>query len=169
MRGELHPQRLKTIPSLLTDWQTWKELHPETTVMMLERTHSDFTTNQYHNLDKFVVGVTENQDSRAWQFRRMAEHSPVNDKFSDRPVVLFFDRESGTPYLFERTVKTRTLTFARVDGKIIDEQTNSVWDPRSGTALSGELKDSQLNQLVGITSFAKSWKAFYPDSTYWTP
>lgn len=162
--GELIGQSLPTLPSLLTDWESWKTLHPDTTVMMMTRTRVDFTTNKYKNLERFVVGLTDGQSSKAWNFTHLSENPLINDEFAGQPVVLFFDRDNGTPYIFASRHGETSLKFTLAEGKIVDTQTNSTWDLRSGTALHGKLKGVQLKQHVGITSFAKSWHAFYPES-----
>ena len=137
--------------------------------MIMSRTRRDFTRSLYRAPNDFLVGMTNDGTSRAWRFQDLHQNPLVNDKFADQFVVLSFDSESGTPFVFERSVDGMQLTFSRRDEVYVDDQTGSVWDLRSGTAIQGPRKGTQLNPLVGITSFKSAWEMFYPTSTYWSP
>ena len=47
--------------------------------------------------------------------------------------------------------------------RLKDTQTGSVWDPLSGKALSGPLKDKQLRPLIAIPIRVSRYRGFYPD------
>lgn len=168
MEGELISTSLVRLPSLMTDWGTWKELHPDTTVLRMSKTRPDFISEMFRKPENYVVGVLNEQGARAWNFQVLAENSPLNDKFQGKPVVVFFDPESGAAPVYDRTVQEKQLTFTQVDDKVVDEQTKSTWNLQTGIATDGELKGTRLTPLVGITSYANAWERFYPDSTYWT-
>lgn len=168
MEGEFESKFLTTVPSLITDWETWTEMHPDTTVMLMSKTRFEYVDLQYQNLSLHVVGVADGTASRAWKFEDLANEAPVNDEFEGTELVVFFERESGTAYLYERAFQDKTLSFVESDGKYIDEQTGSTWDPRKGMALDGELKGTSLTPIAGITSYGAAWERFHPESTYWT-
>ena len=53
------------------------------------------------------------------------------------------------------------------DGKLIDQETRSVWDATTGRAVTGQLKDRKLRQRVGVVSFRRAWRDFHPDGSFW--
>lgn len=169
MQGELSDRQLRSLPSLLTDWATWRELHPETTVLILDRTRRDFTRSLYRAVNDFVVGVSCDGISRAWKFADLEQHLLVNDAYRDTPVVVAFHRPSATPFLYERQTESMVLTFVRKGETVVDEQTQSTWNLQTGMATDGELKGTKLNPLIGITSFSSAWEAFHPNCEYWQP
>jgi hypothetical protein len=82
-------------------------------------------------------------------------------------VLITFVAESRTALLFDRRVEDRTLTFSNVDGRLLDEQTGTQWDPVTGGALAGSLKGAQLTPEVGVVAYRRAWGSFYPESSYW--
>ena len=168
MEGEFESRSLTTIPSLITDWETWTTMHPDTTVIAMSKTRFEYVSLQYQDLSLHVVGVANDKSSRAWKFEDLASNAPINDEFESTKLVVFFERDSGTAYLYERTLPDNTLRFVEDDGKFVDEQTGSTWDPRKGMAVDGELKGTSLKPIAGITSYGKAWERFHPESSYWT-
>jgi len=167
MQGQLKGTRLKVLPSLMTDWKTWRKLHPDTTVLSLSKTSKRFTTDFYDFLDRFLVGLTAGDVARAWRYDRLKKEPLVNDQFGGTPLLIFFEPDSATAYLYDRRVKKEPLTFVMRDGKLIDEQTKSVWQPHNGLATAGPHKGTYLKPLAGIVSYDKAWKEFHPESQYW--
>jgi hypothetical protein len=82
----------------------------------------------------------------------------VSTKFGTKSVKRNTDGSDG-----------RTLSFSIADGKLVDDQTGSEWDPASGKATAGPLKGSQLAPEVGVVSFRRAWRDFHPRSSYWRP
>ena len=169
MRGELKDTQLQTLPALLTDWATWKKIHPETSVMLMRRTAEGFTRDMYRDLRKFVAGMSDGENSKAWSFKDLESQPLVNDTFVGQPIVVAFDRKSATPFTYSRKLDGKTLSFVIKDRKIIDEQTGSTWDLEFGVSTAGGLKDKKLEPVVTISSFREAWKNFHPDSEYWKP
>ena len=169
MDGALQGATLDVIPSVMTDWKTWKELHPESTVVMLERTVDFYTRDKHRRRAAYLVGYSEGEPSRAWEFMRLAHHPVVNDEMGDTKILVWFDRVAGTVRLFDRKVDGQALTFVQRDGRIFDEQTQSEWDGLRGLAIDGPKSGTRLAQLPGIVSFVDTWKKFHPDSSMWKP
>jgi len=166
MRGELKGAELERIPSLMTDWGTWKNSHPDTTVVMLTRTARVFTKEFYRNPDRFVVGLSRGRTAKAWPFDQLQKQPVFNDIFAEKPVVIIFDRDTVTATIFYRNLDTGTLTFEQRGKKLIDLQTKSTWNRTQGIAIAGPLKGKTLKPAIGIVSFRNAWEMFYPKSTY---
>ncbi|MBT4863718.1 MAG: DUF3179 domain-containing protein [Planctomycetaceae bacterium] len=169
MRGPLQGQSLEMIPSVITDWKTWKEHHPQTTCLVLSRTTYDYTSKTAHDIERLLIGVAEKRKARAWKFSNLIDHPVVNDTFSGRPVVVVYDEMSGTAVLHGRRVNGRVLTFQWDDGKLIDLETASEWDLLTGLARSGPMQGRKLSQHDSYISYHHAWLAFHYESSYWSP
>ena len=166
-RGPLEGHKLRQLPSMMTDWQTWRQLHPDTTVMALSRTTTAYNRRFYRRIAFFLVGVADGPDAKAWAFARLMKEPVVNDQFKQAPLVILFEPVSKTANIYNRRLGKRTLTFELRGEKLIDRQTQSEWDLRSGKALSGPLEGSALKPALSIVSLRRSWKIFHPKSEYW--
>ncbi len=167
-RGQLEGERLDMIPSLMTDWKTWRATHPKTTVLAMSRTTSDYRRWFYARPEIFVVGLAEGDVVRAWPFDQLQRQSIVNDKFGSEAVLVTFDPDSSTPAVFSRRVEDRTLAFEFRDGALRDRQTSSTWNATTGIAEAGPLAGQSLKPLPAIVSYRETWQVFHPKSTFWT-
>ena len=175
MRGELKGQRLESIPSVITDWETWKKDYPETTVLKMSRTARGhgFTREFYSQgrraLKDFVVGAVIQRKAKAWKLTDLDANPAVNDRFESESLLICYDKKTSAAYVYDRKLGDDELSFEIRDGKLIDTKTKSEWEPHKGVAVSGPMKGKQLRPKIGIISFAKAWKAFHPSSTYYEP
>ncbi|GIW79680.1 MAG: hypothetical protein KatS3mg105_1487 [Gemmatales bacterium] len=163
--GPLKGKKLTVVPSVITSWQKWRTQFPESTVVLLRKT-SSFDTRAFAALDQYVLGIHEGGKAKAWAFSTMNQNPALNDEFAGEPVLVAFDKQSRTARLYQRKVGMRVLTFAMVDGQLVDKETNSVWHPISGQALKGPLKGTWLSPLPAFLSYRHVWKGFHPDSEY---
>lgn len=167
MHGPLEGNELERLPATMTDWATWRELHPKTTAVLLSRTAKVYNRDFYGNLADFVLGAVGGKSARAWPFDELIHAPVVNDRLADQPVLVTFQSDSKTAALFSRVVGDRTLSFQMQDGKLVDQETKSVWSPRTGEAISGPLDGSRLTHLPGSVSYREAWHVFYPESTFY--
>lgn len=168
-KGPLKGQSLKIIPSLMTDWKSWRQQHPDTTVLWMSRTSKQFVRDIYANPSYWVVGLVEQGQPRAWPLAGLTKQPIVNDAIGRTPVLLVFDPNSATTYAYRRSVNDQVLVLTKKDGRLVDQQTGTSWDPASGMALSGKMKDKRLEPLPIILSFREPWQFFHPNSSYWLP
>lgn len=171
MEGELEGERLERIPSTMTDWTSWSEAYPTTSVLEMPETTTDYGIDYYGNYgnQEFLVALASGQFARGWRFDRLTLQPVVNDTFDDSPILVWFDPYSKAANIFERQLDQRVLEFELRDEQLIDRTTGSVWNPMTGEAVAGELAGAQLKRLPGIISFSRAWDAFHPHSTYWEP
>lgn len=166
MAGPLKGTQLTIIPSAMTDWASWKAKHPQTTVVMLPRTSRKFRREFFRNPERFVIGYVDDGKTRAWGFDVLGKSPVINDQHGRQPVLVTFNVKANAPYLFSRMIDGKTFTFSEKNGKLTDDQTNSVWDRTSGKAISGSMKGKQLKPLPGVVSFKRAWQNFHPNSSY---
>lgn len=125
-----------------------------------------------------LAGVVGGQPV-AYPFEVLQTEFVINDTVGGEAVVALWQvgvasaldasqidegRDIGTAALFSRNLNGQTLTFTAAEGGLIrDDQTGSIWNA-FGTATEGDLKDGQLQQLVGAPHFWFAWAAFQPET-----
>jgi hypothetical protein len=161
MRGPLVGTKLEQIPSVMTDWGEWKETHPKTTLVMMQRVSNSYVRTMHDPDGGLLIGLPTREGAKSWSFAELHDNPPVNDTVGGVPVVVSLGRESFAATIFDRRIDDKTLTFDLVDDKIVDKETDSVWNLISGRAESGELEGQQLKQLPGIVSDSAVWSLYY--------
>lgn len=128
--------------------------------------------------ERVLAGVVDGH-AVAYPFSVLAEQKVINDIVGAEQVVALWQpgavsaldqsqidasQDVGMAALYSRKLKDQVLTFS-VDnaGVIHDDQTQSAWNI-FGTAVDGELKGSQLEQLFAFPHFWFAWAAFQPNT-----
>ena len=121
--------------------------------------------------DAPVLVVREGPTARAYPLAILLQHEIVDDVVGGVPVAVTYSPIANAAVVFDRRVRTLTLTFA-TSGKVYlsdmvmyDLQTESLWLQIPAAAALGELKGSNLRVVPSqISSFA-DFTASYPDGT----
>lgn len=165
MDGKMKGSKLEQIPSVMTDWRTWRRDHPNTTVLWIDRTSTEYRREFYQRPEQFVLGIAEKGKPKAWGFEKLLRSPATNDQWEKKPVLVAFDRESLTARLYERKLDGRLLTFRAGDGnKLVDQETGTTREPTTGRAVAGRLTGKHLTPLPAIVSYKTVWFKFHPDS-----
>lgn len=162
MQGPLKGAELKQIPSVMTDWRTWREKHPKSTVLWMSRTSNEYRRTFYRQPEKFVLGIVDGENSKSWGFDVLMRNPAKNDSWLKQPVLVAFERQSITARLFHRLIGDRVLTFQMAGGRLTDRETGSLWEPVTGRAVQGPLAGQYLKALPAIVSYKHTWNAFHP-------
>lgn len=166
MSGTSKGNQLTRIPSVVTEWTKWYQQHPKTTVTMLSRTATQFDRRTFSLLSDFVIGATMDGESRAWALDDLLHQPAVNDLLNNTAVLVTFDSQSTTANLFQRKVGGQILDFDYEGGKLIDEQTGSVWDLTQGQAIAGPFRGESLARFPFVVAYHETWSAFHPASSF---
>ncbi len=161
MSGPLKGSQMKQIPSVMTDWQTWRTQHPDSTVLWISRTSNEYRREFYRQPEKFVLGIAGGGRSNSWGFDLLMRNPALHDVWLEQPVLVAFERRSVTARLFDRRVGDRVLTFQMVGERLTDRETGTVWEPMTGRAVSGPLAGQFLKALPAIVSFKDAWSSFH--------
>ena len=186
--GEMRGTKLDLVPVMHLEWGVWKELHPDTLVMVgpYGRYPNDPAEDYYVSPNagilgetisdrrllpkELIIGLKINDKTKAYPFSILSRRNVVNDTFQDVPIVIAFDSERVSGVVLDRLLGERALTFAKADGSsdkgpiIIDKETGSRWLAFSGEAISGKLKGEFLKQIETTYAFWFGWKDHYPDT-----
>ena len=170
-------ERLGRVSSLFTTWGRWRSLHPDTTVyedpggagkdFVLDgaRLRLMITTGSGPARPRdWVIGLPGRDGAVALLGRELAPRRTANLDFEGRPIVAFMTEDATTAVVWERTVEGRSLTFAAAGDRMVDAETGTSWEPLTGRAESGPLKDRQLTAVPYVTGFWHAWLGHFPDS-----
>jgi len=170
--GPLKGQSLEPIPSVWTDWKSWRTSHPETTLLNITQTVEyyrrglepvglEFQTRYFSNLQ---WGFVRKGKAVSWPLKELARQPAVNDTFQGLPLVVVYESQSATVAAFDRRVGGTELTFHWAAEGLVDDQTSSVWDPVTGRAIRGTLENRRLKAIAGIVSHPRAWRSLHPES-----
>jgi hypothetical protein len=130
-----------------------------------------------------VIAISLGSTDKAYPYTLTEKERVINDIIAEQPLVVFHDngavsamdqpqiamsREVGSTGVFSREIDGKVLSFLYIDGKIIDEQTKSIWDI-TGQAKEGPLKGKRLKAVVHGDFFAFVWLAAKPDTQIYRP
>jgi hypothetical protein len=169
MAGPLEGKTLEMIPSVMTNWRSWLEKHPDTTATMIESTAGRFATEMLHSGREFGLGLVHDGKARFWRFDFLQQQPLVSDTLGKLDLVVHFDVANRTPVAWNRKTQQELLIFQSTAQGVQDVQTKSMWDLQRGVAIEGPLKGTRLKAVPAIVSFTKAWGRFHPDSTHWEP
>ncbi len=192
--GPLQGTRLQLYPFLLTNWEEWRRLHPDTLVLKPLPGYADRIAEKnkmireglsgtgaapddvtYHD-DRLkpktmVLGLDVGGTSKAFPLDALRRVRVVNDRFGGKPVLVVHQPTSDTTTAFVARAAGKTLTFEAANAEasaLVDRQTGSRWDPY-GACVSGSLKGSALEPIVLEPEYWFAWSEFHRDTTIYTP
>lgn len=184
VEGEMIGAKLEFLPSWMTTWEEWKEMHPETVALDKGRRVGKRDTYDSYYVSpsagvigetleddrlytkEFVIGLETAETTVAYPFSVLNEQTVVNDTAGSDDVLVVFNPESANGVVFNRQLDDQVLTFQATSDptRITDDETGSTWDAFSGEALDGPLAGQMLNRLKSTTVFWFGWKDFHPDT-----
>ncbi len=104
------------------------------------------------------------------QTRTLADSPVVNDSFAGQDLLIYFDTETDTAFVYDRKVDGQTLTFSLSQGAsaiqtiLVDSETGTRWMAFTGRAIEGPLEGKSLGRAPSHYSFWFAWTDFHPDT-----
>ena len=187
--GPMRGEHLKLYPFLLTSWQEWRRLHPDTRVLKPLPGYADRIAEKnamirqglsgegaapsdvtYHD-DRLkpktmILGVDVGGASKAFPLEALRRERVVNDTLGGKPILIVHQPASDTTTAFVARAVGRTLTFAASNEgatELTDRETKSRWTPY-GECLSGTLKGSALEAIILEPEYWFAWSEFHRDT-----
>ena len=170
--GPLKGQKLEEIESQQVTLAQWLALHPTSLIMQpdsaLAANYSrsfDYETGKSKSAltgtdsvswnDKaWVVGITHNGESVAFDWNRLKRDRVINDVVGGTPVVIAMARDGASFFAYARPDTASRFT-VRNDSLVGG---NQVYD------LSGRSAKARLTQLKASQEFWHSWRTFQPNT-----
>ena len=112
---------------------------------------TQYTDSRLKNKEQ-VVGIRINEDYRAYPFFAFKEKSVINDVVDQTPILVFHHHDSGVTAVFLSRLETKQLTFVELSDHLVkDHQSQTVWNLITGTAIEGELKGKNWQDIQPLT------------------
>jgi len=114
----------------------------------------------WHDTTRFLLAYSGN-DVKAYSVKDLTRHEVVNDMLDGKPIMAAYCILADLGAIYERTYGDEVLTFALsgytyfdpkvwngLDGFVLwDRETESLWWPLTGKAVSGKLKGVKLLEM----------------------
>jgi len=184
--GPLKGAHLALYPFLLTSWDEWRRLHPDTLVLKPlpgyadripaknEQIRQGFSGKgaapsdvTYHD-DRLapktmVLGLDVSGEAKAFPRDTLQQVKVINDRIGGEPVLVVHQPRSDTTTAFVARSGGKALTFRAANAnatELTDEQSGSKWTPY-GTCTAGSMKGSTLEPLIMEPEFWFAWSEFH--------
>jgi hypothetical protein len=184
--GPLQGTHLRLYPFLLTSWEEWHRLHPDTLVLKPLPGYADriAAKNQqirqgfsgegaapsdvlYHD-DRLkpktmVLGLDVDGESIAFPRAVLQGIKVVNTTLGGRSVLVVHQPASDTTTAFTAHAAGKTLTFKSANAnatELIDEQTGSRWTAY-GACTAGPMAGTTLEPLILEPEYWFAWSEFH--------
>ena len=191
IEGELVNGQLTPLAASQTTWGEWSKQFPDTKALVTNGRgrYGDSYDSYYSSRSAGVLGEAREDDRLAvkelisgivldgqpvaYPHELLGQELVVNDEIDGTALTVWFEPNSATARLFERTVTTESgdtqlLTFRPSDDdddlRFVDEETGSTWLLFNGRAVEGPLKGATLTAIPSTSSFWFGWKDWYPET-----
>ena len=190
--GPLQGQHVELFPFLLTNWQEWHRLHPDTLVLKPQMGYAEriaakneqirqglsgegsapngvLHTDERLKPKTMILGLDVHNESRAFPLPVLRDLRVINDQLGGQAVLIVHQPGSDTTTAFLSQVNGRTLTFAAANAEateLTDAQTHSLWDAY-GLCISGPMRGSRLQSLILEPEYWFAWSEFHPNTGFY--
>jgi hypothetical protein len=163
---------LDEIPSVQVKLGEWLALHPKSLVMQADSSLGDeyskgfdyetgasrkklTGTDTISWRDKaWVVGITVNRESRAYDWNRLKRENVINDVLGGSPIVLALAADRTSFFAFRRPDVTTKFAV----------RNDSLIAPGSAYAFDGHGASGSLQPVPASQEFWHSWRTFQPNT-----
>jgi len=171
--GPAKGKALIEIPSRQVKLSEWLVLHPNSLIMQgdssLRSNYSDSTgyetgksrkpltgtdTASWHD-KSWVVGITVNGQSKAYDWNRLRRETCVNDVVGGKPIVLALASDKASFFAFVRPSAATSFTV----------RNDSLVTGGTAYAFSGQGATGALEPVNASQEFWHSWRTFQPATT----
>ena len=189
IEGPQKGKQLSRIPSLVTNWNYWMMLHPESTTYDLFDGKKYTSTPLPKKMSKQaiasiqqvddrlsrnadVLGVEFSKSQRAYPLPTDKNRACLLDEVDGEAIAVFWYGPTKTAVAFDRNLNGRTLTFF-ADGispesaPFKDRETGTRWTI-AGRGIDGPLRGQELSWARSIQCHWYAWVSEYPNTTVYT-
>ncbi|MCA9149998.1 MAG: DUF3179 domain-containing protein [Planctomycetales bacterium] len=178
--------QLERIPSLVTNWNYWLMLHPESTTYDLfdgkryasnplpASISNDAQLSHVRHDDRLpvsqpVLGVEYAASQRAYPLPADTARACFLDEVDSEPIAVFWYGNTQTAVAFSRKVDDQVLTFFADDispesAPFKDKETGTRWSI-AGRGIDGPLRGRELTWTKSIQCRWYAWASEYPETT----
>jgi hypothetical protein len=183
--GPRKGQRLRRLPSLVTDWGYWLMLHPESTAYDLFDGHryppadlpAELSNDAKCNIGDMdprlpaqahVLGVEAGDQAKAFPIDPAKERVCYLDDVGGEKVAVFWYGPTRSAVAFHAKLGERTLTFyddniSPETAPFKDKETGTRWS-LAGRGIDGPLRGQELTWAPSVQCRWYAWAAEYPQT-----
>jgi hypothetical protein len=190
--GSADGTSLQMVPVIEMTWRGWLTLHPDTRVIGSGTGFGrDYTAYPYGNYDRpnnpsllfpgtiddrrppkeRVLGIPSGAGGITYPYGVLDELgavAAVRGAIGNHAHVVFWDRDREAAMAYSPRLGGEELTFTVVEGRILDEQTGSIWSV-DGLALEGPKAGMRLEPVAeAFIAFWFAWPSFYSAVEIWS-
>lgn len=186
IEGPQKGNQLTRIPSLVTNWNYWLMLHPESTTynlfdgkkyastvlpsgMSKQASESLKQKDDRLPVEREVLGVEFASSQRAYPLPIDEPRACVQDEVDGEAIALFWYRNTKTAVAFNRKVNGRVLTFyadkiSPESAPFKDRETGTRWSI-AGRGIDGPMRGHELDWVNSIQCRWYAWASEYPKTS----
>jgi hypothetical protein len=196
--GPLKGTRLTLYPVVRTTWAEWRKRYPHTMVLKPLPGYAERMPNRSRRIKEVtrmgpagapngaltldqrlparetVAGLEVGRETVAYPFSELRIARVVNDRVGGLPIVIVHQPSSDTTTAFDArgpaVLKGKVLKFQAANddaSSLIDLETRSTWNAY-GLCLEGQLKGTQLKQVILVPQFWFAWSQFHQGTRVFT-
>jgi hypothetical protein len=125
-------------------------------------------------LNKLIIGLTINEESKAYPVQVIGYHHQVRDTVGNMPVMITYCTVCRTGRVFNPMVNGRSEAFRLVgmdhfNAMFEDATTKSWWQQATGVSIAGPLKSQRLAEIPSSQSTLSDWISQHPDTKILQP
>jgi len=134
---------------------------------------ADAATNKVPS-EKLVIGVSINNETKAYPIQIIGYHHQVRDTVGGMPVMITYCTVCRTGRVFSPIVNGKSENFRLVgmdhfNAMFEDATTGSWWQQATGVSIAGPLKNRRLKELPSYQSSLAEWVTEHPDTKILQP
>lgn len=159
---------LRSVPSVVTTWKDWKTKYPQTTILKGKGKGGFMGTYQaFSDITRFGLVVSHFGIAKLYLFEMLNNNRVINDVLDGNEIVIAYNPARRTATAWSRIVENEILTFVEQfdsqEGFLLkDEQTNTLWDPLTGNAISGKLIMESLQPIPNNPMLTERFSIHFP-------
>lgn len=183
--GPQQGKQLTRIPSLVTNWNYWLMLHPESTTYDLfdgkkyapkalpksispQARESLTRIDNRLGVEQEVLGVEFAKAEKAYPLPSDENRACILDEVDGEPIAVFWYGRTKTAVAFQRKVNGRALTFyadeiSPESAPFKDKETGTRWS-LAGRGIDGPLRGHELTWAKSIQCRWYAWSSEYPQT-----
>lgn len=111
--------------------------------------------------------VATDQGAAGYSIEHLARHRLVQDRIGGVETLAIVTERPRRWGVFDRRLDGRTLSFEARDGRLVDVQTGSAWNPNDASAISGPLAGRRLTRVPAELVSEREFRARWPEAKRW--
>ena len=125
-------------------------------------------------LDRLVLGVSINDEVRAYPIQYLAYHHQIVDTVGHKPLIATYCNVCRSGRVFSTQVNGKNEMFrlvgmSRYNAMFEDRTTGSWWQQATGSAIIGPMKGARLDEINCQQVTLREWFNQYPQSLVFQP